>query len=295
MRLLITGGSGQVGLSLEHLSWPAGTLLYLPGKDELDLADAASIAAQFEGERWDCVVNCAAWTAVDAAEDNVSAAFLANAQGPAWLAEAAARHGTPIIQISTDYVFDGSLNRPYSEDDAVGPTSAYGASKLAGELAVRAANTRSVVLRTAWVLSAHRANFLKTMLRLAGERDRLAVVADQVGCPTSAHDIALAVQAIARRLADDDAAPFGVYHFVNRGSASWCDLARAIFELSAERGGPSVPVDAISSDQFPTKARRPSNSRLETAKLTNDYGVEPRPWREAVADIVAELLPPNHN
>lgn len=291
MRVLITGGSGQVGLELVRQVWPEGTELAAPGKDELDLADPDSIATLFAGARWDCVINCAAWTAVDAAEDNVASAFLANAQGPAWLAEAAARQKTPIIQISTDYVFDGTLDRPYREDDPVGPVSAYGASKLAGELAVHAANPRAVVLRTAWVLSAHRTNFLKTMLRLGAERDSLSVVADQVGCPTSSADIARAVQVIALRLITDPAAPSGTYQFVNQGSATWCDLARTIFALAGERGGPSVPVAAISSDQFPTKARRPANSRLETAKLTRDFGVQPRPWRDAVADIVAELLP----
>lgn len=295
MRILITGGSGQVGLELARLAWPQGTVLAVPAKNQLDLSDPVSIGANFTGARWDCVINCAAWTAVDAAEDHVADAFLANAQGPAWIAEIAARHGIPIIQISTDYVFDGSLDRPYRENDAVGPVCAYGASKLAGELAVRCANPRAVVLRTAWVLSAHRSNFLKTMLRLGAERDQLSVVADQFGCPTSAADIARAVQTIALRLAGDETAPIGTYHFVNHGGGSWCELARTIFELSEARGGPSVPVEAISSEQFPTRAKRPANSRLDTGKLRTDYGIDPRPWREAVADIVAELLPNAHH
>lgn len=290
MKILITGGTGQVGIELARQAWPAGTELWLPNRQELDLAQPQEIAAALGGGGWDCVINSAAWTAVDAAEDQVADAFLANAQGPAWLAQAAAANGAAFIQISTDYVFDGALDRPYRETDPVAPIGAYGASKLAGELAVRAAHPRAVVLRTAWVLSAHRANFLKTMLRLAAERDRLGVVADQIGCPTSAADIAAAVRTIARRLVGDAAAPAGVYHFVNAGSASWCELARRIFALAQARGGPSVPVDAISSEQFPTKARRPGNSRLDTTAIARDFGVEPRPWEDAIADIVDELF-----
>jgi dTDP-4-dehydrorhamnose reductase len=287
--VLITGGTGQVGLELARLAWPSGVAPHFPTRRELDLASPDSIAAALGARRWSCVINCAAYTAVDSAEDDVGEAFLANAQGPAWLAEAAARAGAPMIQVSTDYVFDGRLDRPYREDDPVGPIGAYGASKLAGELAVRAANPRSVVLRTAWVLSAHRANFLKTMLRLGAERPKLAVVADQLGCPTSAADIAAALRTIAARLMAGDRAPTGVYHFVNAGEASWCELARRIFALTAARGNPVPEVEAITTDQYPTRARRPANSRLETTRIARDFGVAPRPWREAVADIVSEL------
>ncbi|MDE2597232.1 MAG: dTDP-4-dehydrorhamnose reductase [Sphingomonadales bacterium] len=290
MRVLVTGGAGQVGLELARQAWPTGAEIRFPTRAELDLASPDAIAAYFCGERWDCVINCAAWTAVDAAEDHVADAFLANAQGPAWLAEAAARSGTPIIHVSTDYVFDGSADRPYREDDPVGPVGAYGASKLAGELAVRAANPRAVVLRTAWVLSAHRANFLKTMLRLGAERDRLTVVGDQVGCPTTAADIAFALRMIAVRLIEDAQAPVGIYHFVGAGQASWCELAQAIFDLAAPLGGPSPVVAAITSAEFPTRARRPVNSRLDTSKIARDFGIVPPLWQSGVKDIIAELL-----
>lgn len=290
-RILVTGGSGQIGIELARLSWPADTELHFPSRTELDLNSPESVAACFASGRWDGVINTAAHTAVDAAEDEVAAAFLANAQGPAWLAEASRKAGIPIVHVSTDYVFDGALDRPYREDDSVGPISAYGASKLAGELAVRAANPRSVILRTAWVLSAHRSNFLKTMLRVGAERTTLNIVADQFGCPTGAADIANALQLILLKQMNEPQAPCGIYHFVNSGEASWYELARTIFALAGEHGVTPPEVQAIRTRDFPTKVRRPANSRLETNKIATDYGIIPRSWQEAVADIVSELLP----
>ena len=261
-----------------------------PGRVELDLTSRESIAGFCAGKQIDCIVNPAAHTAVDAAEDAVGDAFLANAQGPAWLAEVARERAIPILHVSTDYVFDGSLDRPYRETDPVAPLGVYGASKLAGELAIRAASPRHVILRTAWVLSAHRNNFLKTMLRLAAERPELKVVADQFGCPTGARDIAMALRIIALSHLDDAAAPVGVYHMVNAGSTSWYELAQAIMAASSTAGGPSVPVQPIGSGEFPVKARRPANSRLDCEKLALDFGIAPRPWIEVVQEIVSEVL-----
>lgn len=292
-RILITGGTGQVGLELAGLSWPDDVEVHFPTRSEVDLTSRESIANCFASVAWDCVVNCAAYTAVDAAEDDVAAAFLSNAQGPAWLAEAASNAGIPIIHVSTDYVFDGALDRPYREDDAVRPVGAYGASKLAGELAVRAANPRSIVLRTAWVVSRHRSNFLKTMLREGAARRKLAVVSDQVGCPTSAADIASALQRISLQLMEDPRAAGGTYHFVNSGEASWYELAQSIFSRAADYGVSAPEVHAISTAEYPTRARRPVNSRLDTAKIGRDFGIRPRPWREAVAEIIVELLAAN--
>jgi dTDP-4-dehydrorhamnose reductase len=289
-QVLVTGGTGQVGLDLARLPWPAEVMVRLPQREELDLTSPASIAAYFTAHRFDCVINTAAYTAVDAAEDDVATAFLVNAQGPAWLAEAAGKAGIPMIHVSTDYVFDGALDRPYREDDATGPTSAYGASKLAGELAVRAANPRSAILRTAWVIGVHRANFLKTMLRLGAQRRELTVVADQIGCPTGSADIAAALQTMAFRMMDDPQPPRGIYHFVNSGQASWYELAQAIFARAADRGVTKPEVRPISTAEYPTKARRPSNSRLETGKITRDFGIKPRPWQDILDSIVGELL-----
>ena len=261
IHILITGGAGQVGLELLAAVWPEGVVLHAPARAELDLGDAASVRA----------------------------AFAANAMGPAVLADATREAGIPLIQVSTDYVFDGAKTSAYVETDPVGPLGVYGASKLAGELAVRSGNPRSVVLRTAWVLSVHRANFLKTMLRLAADRPALRVVGDQHGCPTSARDIAVALKTITLRMVADEAAPTGVYHFVNAGETTWAGLAQEVFAVSAAIGGPSATVEAIPSSEYPTPARRPSNSRLSTEKLNRDFEIAPRPWQVAVAEIVHEL------
>lgn len=289
--ILITGGAGQVGLELARADWPSHVRLHLPTRSELDLGDAEAVRAAFAATPFKAVINSGAYTAVDKAETEVAAAFAANAMGPAILAEVTRATGIPLIQVSTDYVFDGSGERDYAETDPVGPLGVYGASKLAGEVAVTTGNPRSVVMRTAWVLSSHRANFLKTMLRLAGDRPTLRVVDDQHGCPTSARDIAGALKTLALRMIEDDQAPNGVYHFVNAGSTTWAGLAREIMALSAARGGPSATVEGITTADYPTPARRPSNSRLDTSKITRDYGIAPRPWKDAVAEIVAELIP----
>ncbi|MBX9616212.1 MAG: dTDP-4-dehydrorhamnose reductase [Caulobacteraceae bacterium] len=287
--VLITGGAGQVGLELARVAWPERVRLHMPTRDQLDLGDADAVRALFAATRFKAVINSGAWTAVDKAETEVAAAFAANAMGPAVLAEVTRAADIPLIQVSTDYVFDGSAEADYAESDPVGPLGVYGASKLAGEYAVRMGNPRSVVLRTAWVLSPHRANFLKTMLRLAADRPALRVVDDQTGCPTSAKDIAQALATITLKMIADPDAPAGVYHFVNAGATSWAGLAREIFVLSAARGGPSAAVEGITTADYPTPARRPANSRLSTFKITRDYGITPRPWKDAVADIVAEL------
>lgn len=287
--ILVTGGAGQVGLELLRATWPEGVMLHAPTRDELDLTSAGSMRALFDKVAFTAVINSAAWTAVDKAETEVAGAFAVNAGGPALLADITRERGIPLVQVSTDYVFDGDKDGPYVESDPVAPIGIYGASKLAGEMAVRLGNPRSVVLRTAWVLSAHRANFLKTMLRLAADRPTLRLVDDQHGCPTSAADIAQALKTIVLRMIVDEAAPTGVYNFVNAGEASWADLAREVFRLSALAGGPSAQVEGIPSELYPTPARRPKNSRLSTAKITADYDVQPRSWQSAVANIITEL------
>lgn len=289
VHVLITGGAGQVGLEVQAADWPEGVVLHAPTRTELDLGDPIAVRAAFAAMPFAAVINSGAYTAVDKAETEVAAAFAANAMGPAVLAYATREARVPLIQISTDYVFDGFKREPYVETDPVGPLGVYGASKLAGELAVRSGNPRSVVLRTAWVLSVHRANFLKTMLRLAADRPALRVVADQHGCPTSARDIAAALKTITLRMIADVDAPTGIYQFVNAGDTTWAGLASEIFAVSAAIGGPLATVQGISSSEYPTPAKRPTNSRLSTDKLTRDYGVTPRPWRDAVAEIVKEL------
>ena len=288
--VLITGGTGQIGQELARLDWPAPLAPHFPSRQQCDLADEASIRRTISERDWACVINCAAWTAVDAAETQSEDAFRANATGPAVLAEMTAGRDIPLIHLSTDYVFSGTLDRPYVEDDPTDPRCVYGQSKRAGEVAVLAAHPRAIVLRTAWVVSAHGSNFLKTMLRLGAERTDLRIVADQIGCPTSAADIAATVQTMLLRQMAGRHAPSGLYHFVNAGEASWYDLARSIFALAQPLGAPSPRVTPIPTADYPTPARRPANSRLGTRRIERDFGIVARPWVDAVAPIVREVL-----
>ncbi len=287
--ILVLGGSGQVGTALARLPLPEGVALVAPPRSTCDLVDPASVVATVAARPWAAVINTAAYTAVDRAETEIAAAWTLNALGPAVLAEATARAGIPLVHVSTDYVFSGALDRPYREDDPIGPVGVYGGSKEGGEQAVRTANPRHAILRTAWVVSPHRANFLKTMLRLAAERDELRVVADQRGCPTSAGDLAEALLAVALRLADDPAAPTGTFHAVNAGETTWADFASAIMAASAARGGPSARIVPITTADYPTPARRPANSRLATDRLAEAFDIRLRPWQEATEAIVADL------
>jgi len=284
--ILVTGGSGQVGGALARLPGPDVEIV-APGRDTLDLTDPRALAAMIAARPWAAVVNCAAYTAVDKAESDVVAAWTVNALAPAALAAASAAASIPMLHVSTDYVFDGAKAEPYREDDPVAPLGVYGASKLGGELAVRSANPRHIILRTAWVVSATGNNFVKTMLRLGGERPQLRVVADQKGCPTSADDIAGAILTILARIGHG---PYGTYHFVNAGEASWHGLAEAVFSRAASLGRPAPSVEPIATSDYPTPAARPANSRLATTKITRDFGISPRDWHEAVHDIVDTLV-----
>lgn len=291
MEVLVLGGAGQVGLDLQRQAARLALSAVAPTRAELDLLDPAAIREAVAARPWACVINCAAYTAVDRAESEQDAAFALNARAPAVLAAATGAAGIPLVHVSTDYVFDGSKAEPYEVDDPVAPLGVYGASKEEGERGVRAGNPRHAIIRTAWVVSPHRANFVKTMLRLAAERSALRVVDDQRGTPTVAADLAAALLAVAARLASDPSAPTGTFHFANAGETTWCGLARETLALSAARGGPSVPVEAIATSDYPTPARRPANSRLSTARITADYGLVPRDWRTALADVVHALVP----
>src|SRR6201996_2566737 len=288
--ILVTGGQGQVGIELAAVTWPGGVAIHTPTRAELDLTSPDSVRAYFAGKSFAAIINPAAYTAVDKAETEIGAAFAANALGPALLAEAA--RGTPIVHISTDYVFDGAKDGAYVETDPVSPLGVYGASKEAGEQAIRSAAPRHVILRTAWVVSPHRGNFVKTMLRIGAQKPKWRVVDDQRGCPPAAADIAAAVAKIALRLIDDPAAPTGTYHFVNGGDTTWCGLARHVFQAAAKFDGPRPAVEAITTAEYPTPARRPANSRLSTEKLAADFGIRARPWQDAMDEVVSNLLAP---
>jgi len=292
MRLLVTGTQGQVARALIERGAAEGVAIETLGRPAYDLLEPSGIAEGIAAASAEVVVNAAAYTAVDKAESEPDIAMRINRDAAGAIAQAAAKRGLPVIQLSTDYVFDGTLDRPYREDDTVGPVSVYGAAKLAGERAVAAANPAHVILRTAWVYSPFGANFVKTMLRLGETRAAVNVVADQWGSPTSALDIADAILEIARRLraAPRDPSLYGVFHLVGSGEATWAEFAKAIF-AEAERWGRSpVGVAPIATSDYPTRARRPANSRLDTARLQEVYGIRLPDWRASLAPCVARLL-----
>ena len=290
-RLLVTGAKGQVGTELQRLAWPDDVALVAIDFAELDLADTACIARFMAAQSFAAVINCAAYTAVDKAESDVVAAWAVNALAPAALAAACARSDIPLVQVSTDYVFSGEKDGLYEVSDPIGPLGVYGASKAAGEQAVRTACRRHAIVRTSWVVSAHGNNFVKTMLRLGAERDSIRVVADQQGAPTSATDLAATLAHVALRLIAEPEIPGGIYHFTGRGHTTWYDFACEIFRQAAQRGGPQPRVEAIATSAYPTPARRPANSRLSTASITAGFGIEPRPWQAALAEILTALIP----
>jgi dTDP-4-dehydrorhamnose reductase len=290
MRIAVTGSKGQVATSLIERAEGKVEIVAL-GRPAFDLADRAAVIACLDAARPDVVVNAAAYTAVDKAEAEEADAVRVNGDGAAHVAEAAVRLGVPLIHLSTDYVFDGALDRPYREDDTTAPTGAYGRSKLAGERAVAEGCEDSVILRTAWVYSPYGANFVRTMLRLNETRDEIGVVADQRGNPTSALDIADAVIAIAAKVKDDRSPALrGLFHMTGSGEATWADLAEAVFEQAAARGRRLTRVKRIATADYPTPARRPANSRLDNEKLARVYGFRLPEWRQSVAGCCDRLL-----
>jgi dTDP-4-dehydrorhamnose reductase len=282
MNILMFGETGQVAREV-LARVPAGVALQALGRNVVDLSDAAGCAALVLGTDADVVINAAAYTAVDRAEGDESAALAVNGAAPTAMARAAARRGVPFVQISTDYVFDGAGTRAFRPTDATGPLGAYGRTKLAGERGVRAAGGRHVILRTSWVFSAHGSNFVKTMLRLGAARDALPVVADQVGGPTPAADIADALFVMAGALKAGHAG--GTYHFAGAPDASWADFARAIMG----QAGLGCAVQDIPSADYPTPAQRPLNSRLDCSATLQDFGIARPDWRVGLADIIRGL------
>lgn len=293
MRIVVTGGpDGQILLSLMERGAAARHEIVALGRPELDLAgDGDAIMRTVAATRPDAIVSAAAYTAVDKAETERDLAFAINGTGAGAVAQAAQKLGVPIVHISTDYVFAGSKPKAYTEDDPTGPVSVYGASKLAGEEAVLAASPNAAVLRTAWVYSPFNANFVKTMLRLAADREEVGVVGDQHGNPTSALDIADALLAIVGNLvASDGAGLRGVFHMTGQGEASWAEFAERIFATSAAAGGPSARVRAITTADYPTPAARPANSRLDSSKLARVHGVRLPEWRGSTDEVVRRLV-----
>lgn len=290
MRTVVIGTSGQLALELHRAERSSAIALAAPRK--LELADAPAVERWLDETNPELVINAAAYTAVDRAETERQRAFEVNAQGPATLAAWCQRRGAALIHVSTDYVFDGAKAGSYLANDPTGPLSVYGESKLAGEEGVRNTLPRHLILRTSWVFSAHGQNFVKTMLRLARERDELRVVADQHGRPTPAAELARVIWAVSERRAAGEELPWGTYHAAGAGSTNWHAFAEAIVEEQASYTGRRPRVVPIATQDYPTPARRPQNSTLDTASFEAAFGVELRPWREGLRDVVRELLTP---
>lgn len=293
--VLVTGADGQLGRALMRSRWPSGLRMTAMTHRELDIVSTQQVDTTLATHRFDAVINAAAYTSVDRAEREFADAFATNTEAAANLAATCARHGAVVIHLSTDYVFDGIKTAPYVESDPINPLSAYGKTKAAGELEVHLRAPRHIILRTAWLYSAERNNFVSKILDLASERDELFIVADQTGNPTSAADLAAAIIAILdhlflKRGACHARAPWGVYHCVNSGVATWHDLAKATVEIANGRLARQPVVRPITTADYPTPATRPANSQLNCGKLETVFGIRLRPWREALAPVVDEIL-----
>lgn len=291
MRVLVTGREGQLVRSLVERAaqWPGLTVI-TAGRPQLDLEIPATIGAVVAAAAPDLVINAAAYTAVDRAEDDAERALRINGLAAGELSTAAAAAGCPIIQISTDYVFNGDASAPYVESDPVRPLGVYGRSKLDGEEKVRAANPRHVVVRTSWVYSPFGKNFVKTMMKAAQERDELSVVNDQWGSPTSALDLADGLLTLAASIDEGRDRGLGeVYHLAGNGLTSWYGLAECAFAQCARIGAPWARINPVATADWPTRAARPVYSALDSARFTRDFGFTMPHWQNSVADVVVRL------
>lgn len=287
--ILVFGAQGQLGRELAAAAAETKIEMNGVGREEVDIADAGAVGAVLARLRPDLVINAAAYTAVDRAESEPELAWRTNAIGPGVLAERADRSGIPIVHISTDYVFDGTKTGPYREDDPVAPIGVYGKSKAAGEAAVRGAAPRHLILRTAWLYSRHGSNFAKTVIRLAAERRELRIVADQLGSPTAAADLARAILGVAPRLLAADAV-YGTFHLAAGGATSRFGFAERLIDEQARITGRRPRVTPITSAEYPTPARRPQNSILDSSRFAETFNIRLEPWRNPVAREVAAIL-----
>lgn len=295
MKILLTGKNGQVGFELQRALAPLGEVVAVDHQ-ECDLSDERAVRKLVAEVSPQIIVNPAAYTAVDKAESESELAFAINAKAPGILGEEAKKIGASVIHFSTDYVFDGTKLGSYSEDDPTNPQSVYGRSKRDGELALRESGARHLIFRTSWVVGAHGANFAKTMLRLAADRDSLSVVADQYGAPTSAALLADVTAQVIRQQQREGSTgfPYGTYHLVAGGETNWCDYARFVIDAAIKAGKPikATPerVTPIVTAQYPTPARRPANSRLDTQRFRQTFGLELPHWQDGLSHILQQIL-----
>lgn len=290
MKILVTGANGQVGYCLKQQLRDSNCEFIALTRAELDISDAQAVESVVKQMQPDVIINAAAYTAVDKAEQESELAFAINREGPANLARAAKQINAAILHISTDYVFAGDAAGSYSENAPTAPQGVYGQSKLEGEQAVMAANDKHIVLRTAWVFGEHGNNFVKTMIRLGSNRDTLSIVADQEGGPTYAGDIAKALIAITQQYADGKSIAWGIYHYSGLPHVNWFGFAQHIF-TEVERAGiypKAIPeLNAITTTDYPTPAKRPANSKLNCSKLEEVFGIKPSNWQSALKNISA--------
>ncbi|MCG7520515.1 dTDP-4-dehydrorhamnose reductase [Ruegeria sp. Ofav3-42] len=281
MKVLVFGRNGQVATELQKQAPTRGIVVEALGRSEADLTDPAMCAERIRDTDADVVINAAAYTAVDKAESERDIAQVVNADAPGAMAHAAAARSIPFLHVSTDYVFDGSGDTPRSTEDPTGPLGVYGRTKLEGERQVAAAGGWHGILRTSWVFSAHGNNFVKTMLRLAENRDQLSIVADQIGGPTPAADIAATLLTMAEKGSKADG---GLFHYTGAPDTSWADFAREIFQ----QAGLATSVENIPTSAYPTPAERPQNSRLDCSRLEKVYGLSRPDWKAGLADVLAQ-------
>jgi dTDP-4-dehydrorhamnose reductase len=290
--ILITGGSGQLGHALQALATAQGVAFQAVSRPEFDFERPETIDACFKAASPALVINAAAYTAVDAAESNVTAATAGNHTGPLRLARLCAEADIPFIHVSTDYVFDGNKGAPYTEDDLTAPTGVYGATKRDGEIAIMESGAKAIILRTAWVYAAHGKNFARTMLGAARRFPTLRVVADQRGTPTAAPDLAAAILSISLKIMHDHWQDEyrGIYHATGTGETTWHGFATRIFDVAARAGLQPPVVTPITTADWPTPAKRPADSRLDCGKLARVFGCELPDWRDSVGPIVLQLM-----
>ena len=284
MNRLVTGCNGQLGTELQKIA-NAEHQWFFTDVDTLDICDKTAVERCFADNNIDACINCAAYTAVDKAEEEPKLATFVNTLAPRLLAEACRKHNALLMHISTDYVFGGDANKPYKEDDPINPKSVYGGTKADGELVIRNSGCNYMIVRTAWLYSSVGKNFVKTMLMLGDTKDEINVVADQKGCPTWAHDLAVALMALLKKNGKNEI--HETFHFTNEGQITWYDFATAIMQI----GGKTCKVSPITTDQYPTKAKRPAYSVLDLSKIKKFAGIEIPDWRESLVKCIEELQP----
>jgi len=281
-RILITGGNGQLAQCIKDISKTSTELEFIfTDVEELDITNLEEVSSFFDKNKIDYCINCAAYTAVDKAEEESEIAYKVNAEGPRNLAVACQKNEATLLQISTDFVFDGEKSTPYIEEDKANPISVYGASKLKGEELITQNLERYFIIRTAWLYSEHGANFMKTMLRLGAEREELSVVADQKGSPTYAKDLA----EVLMKIVNEESKKYGLYHYSNRGETSWYGFAQAIFEAAEIQ----IRLKAIATEAYPTPAKRPKFSVMSTSKISAAFDVKIPTWKESLKRALQNL------